>query len=155
MKILFVCLGNICRSPMAEYIMRDKLQQAGLGGIVTVDSAGTAGYHDGEDMHRETRQQLESHHISSKGFISRKVRKQDNDIYEYLVAMDDSNLSDLEALFGRDEERIFNITALLSEPEIDHIPDPWYSGNFDETYQLLDRCCSALLAKVANELPHR
>ncbi|MGR3807088.1 low molecular weight protein-tyrosine-phosphatase [Pasteurella testudinis] len=147
MKILFVCLGNICRSPMAEYILRHKLVQAGLQDWVTVDSAGTAGYHDGEDMHRGTAQMLLQHGIDKCGFIIRKVRKNDLNTFDYLIAMDNSNLADLRNMFGQ-TEKIFNITDLVPDLGIDHIPDPWYSNNFDQTYQLLDRCCDQLLDKI-------
>lgn len=71
-KILFVCLGNICRSPMAEYILRRRAAEAGIP--LEADSAGTSGWHDGEDMHRETAKILKKHGIDASGFTSRKIR---------------------------------------------------------------------------------
>lgn len=147
MKILFVCLGNICRSPMAEYILRHKLTQAGLQDWVLVDSAGTAGYHDGQDMHRGTAKMLQQHGIDKCGFISRKVRKSDVQEFDYLIAMDDSNLTDLNRLFGK-QTKIFKITELVPDLGFDHIPDPWYSDNFAQTYTLLERCCDQLLQQI-------
>ena len=147
-SVLFVCLGNICRSPMAEFIFKHKLQQAGLSKWVNVDSAGTAGWHSGEGMHCGTADMLELHNIASNCFRSRQIRKQDLANFDYIIAMDDSNLEDLERSFGKHPQQIFKITQLCPDLEKDHIPDPWYTHNFDETYRLLDRCCDALLQKV-------
>ncbi|WP_409025842.1 low molecular weight protein-tyrosine-phosphatase [Gallibacterium anatis] len=151
-RVLFVCLGNICRSPMAEFIFKHKLQQAGLSKWVNVDSAGTAGWHSGEGMHCGTADMLELHNIDSNGFCSRQIRKQDLANFDYIIAMDDSNLEDLERFFGKHPQQIFKITQLCPDLEKDHIPDPWYTHNFDETYRLLDRCCDALLQKVKQKI---
>ncbi|TDQ59378.1 protein-tyrosine phosphatase [Mesocricetibacter intestinalis] len=149
--ILFVCLGNICRSPMAEYVMRDKIKQARLDNLISCASAGTAGYHDGEDMHCGTAEMLDLHKIDSSGFVSRKVNKQDWDRFDYIIAMDDNNLHDLQHLFGVHPHKLFKITDLCPDLGIDHIPDPWYSGNFTQTYELLEQCCQALLVKLKSE----
>ncbi|SUV40950.1 Low molecular weight protein-tyrosine-phosphatase yfkJ [Avibacterium paragallinarum] len=147
-KVLFVCLGNICRSPMAEYLFREKVKQAGLADKILCDSAGTSGWHDGENMHCGTAETLELHHIDNKGFTSRKVRSKDWQDFDYLIAMDDQNLVDLEKLFGHHPEKLFQITQLCPNLGIDHIPDPWYTKNFEQTYELLDQCCDALLAMI-------
>lgn len=152
MKILFVCLGNICRSPMAEYLLRHKLKQHQLDHLVSVDSAGTAGYHDGDDMHHGTKQILQHHQINTDGFISRKVRLDDIKQYDCIIAMDNHNLKDLEQLFGQ-QAALFKVTDLDNTLGFDHIPDPWYTGDFNQTYQLLDRCCNKLIEKIKKELP--
>lgn len=132
---------------MAEYIMRAKVAQLGLQDWIITDSAGTAGYHDGEDMHYGTANMLQQHGIDHHGFTSRKVSKSDIHEFDYLVAMDDANLHDLQCLFGR-HKKIFKVTELVSDLGFNHIPDPWYSGNFEQTYQLLDRCCDQLLQQI-------
>ncbi|PJG82339.1 low molecular weight protein-tyrosine-phosphatase [Caviibacterium pharyngocola] len=150
-RILFVCLGNICRSPMAEYIMREKIRRAGLEKRIITASAGTSGWHDGEGMHCGTAEILELHNIADNGFISRKVRSKDWQNFDYLVAMDNENLRDLEALFGHHPQKLFQIATLCPTLEVDHIPDPWYTKNFAQTYALLDQCCDALLDKIRRE----
>lgn len=82
----FVCLGNICRSPMAEYILRRRAAEAGIP--LETDSAGTSGWHDGEDMHRETAKILKKYGIDASGFTSRKIRQSDATAFDYIIAMD-------------------------------------------------------------------
>ncbi|MGY4677830.1 low molecular weight protein-tyrosine-phosphatase [Pasteurella sp. P03HT] len=147
-RILFVCLGNICRSPMAEFLMREKIKQATLQNVIETSSAGTSGWHDGENMHCGTAEILDLHHIDSAGFQSRKVRSEDWSLYDYIIAMDDNNLQDLEALFGHHPDKLFKITDLCPQLDYREIPDPWYTKNFQQTYQLLDQCCDALLNKI-------
>ena len=148
-KILFVCLGNICRSPMAEYILRDMAQKRGIA--VNVASAGTSGWHDGEYMHCGTAEILDGLSIESRDFRSRKIPTDALQYYDYVIVMDDSNLRDVEKLFGRQPEKIFKITDLLpASSRYDHVPDPWYTGNFNETRAILTACCDALLTRLQN-----
>lgn len=147
-RILFVCLGNICRSPMAEFLMREKIKQATLQNEIETSSAGISGWHDGENMHCGTAEILDLHHINSAGFQSRKVRAEDWLSYDYIIAMDDANLQELEALFGHHPEKLFKITDLCPQLDCRNIPDPWYTKNFHQTYQLLDQCCNVLLSKI-------
>ncbi len=151
-NILFVCLGNICRSPMAEYLMREKIKQAKLDNVIFTDSAGTSGWHDGEDMHKRTKEVLIQKGIDASGFMSRKVTVKDWDMFDYIIAMDNNNLGELEFLFGKNVERVFNIASLCPGLTYDHIPDPWITNKFEETYQLLDQCCDKLLEKVKAKL---
>ena len=148
-KILFICLGNICRSPMAESLFRDMAAQRGIP--VQTASAGTSGWHDGEGMHCGTADVLDGLGIASQDFVSRKLKASDVRDYDYLIVMDDSNLRDVEKLFGRQPEKIFKITDLLPQSSgYDHVPDPWYTGSFNETRDILTACCDVLLTRLQN-----
>lgn len=147
-KVLFVCLGNICRSPMAEYVFRHRVQETGAGVRIESDSAGTSGWHDGENMHRGTQKVLNHHGIDTLGFTSRKVKKSDFEHFDYLIAMDDDNLAVLERLFGRHPDKLFKLTDLVPELGYDFVPDPWYTDNFDETFRLVSAGSDALLKKL-------
>ncbi len=148
-KILFVCLGNICRSPMAEFVLRQEARLAGVSEHIISQSAGTSGWHDGEDMHRGTAAMLKQHGIVPLGFTSSKVKKSDFEHFDFLIAMDDSNLAELEKLFGRHPEKMFKLTDLIPDSGYRFVPDPWHTGDFAETYQLSLAGCRALLKKLA------
>ncbi|ULJ65205.1 low molecular weight protein-tyrosine-phosphatase [Wielerella bovis] len=146
-KILFICLGNICRSPMAEYIFRDQASKHGLA--VEVASAGTSGWHNGEFMHCGTADILDGMGIDTHSFVSSQVPKNAMQIYDYLIVMDNNNLRDMEKQFGRQPEKLFKITDLLPEHSAyDHVPDPWYTGNFVETRDILTECCTILVERL-------
>lgn len=145
-KILFVCLGNICRSPMAEYLFRHIAAERGLK--TKVASAGTSGWHDGEGMHCGTADILDGLNIDSHHFISRRVQDQDFDYYDYILVMDNQNLHDMEQRFGQHPTKLFKITDLLPHSTHAFIPDPWYTHNFNETRDLLTQCCHALADKL-------
>ena len=144
-RILFVCLGNICRSPMAEFIMRDMLAQQGLATRINVDSAGTSGWHDGEDMHVGTAKILDSMGINHTGFHSSKVKASDFEYFDYLIAMDGDNLHQLEKLFGHHPDKMFVITDLVPELGYQGVPDPYFTHDFEETQNLLQAACQVLL----------
>ncbi len=145
-----VCLGNICRSPMAEYLFKAAVEKQGLGHCVSVQSAGTSGWHNGEGMHPKTAAIVKKYGMDIADFVSSQVQVDDNQHFDYLVAMDNDNLAQLEHLFGVHPDRIFKITDLINSP-YDHVPDPWHTGDFTETENLLLQSCQALLAKVCQE----
>ncbi|MCS4534193.1 low molecular weight protein-tyrosine-phosphatase [Neisseria montereyensis] len=149
-KILFVCLGNICRSPMAEYVFRHQTAQLGLSDRLTVASAGTSGWHNGENMHQGTLKKLKQQGIDPMGFTSSQVQTGDADTYDYIIAMDDNNLAELERLFGRQPDKIFKLTDLIPESGYTYVPDPWHTGNFDETFRLVSAGSQALLEKLTS-----
>lgn len=156
--ILFVCLGNICRSPMAEAVMRNLVRQEGLEDAISVDSAGTGDWHIGHPPHEGTRKILDRHGISYEGMKARLVQESDYDRFDYIVCMDAKNLRDTNTVFGSSAARgvdtrpsVFTFMELLPGRGITDVPDPYYSGNFDEVYELVEAGCKALLARVKQE----
>ena len=149
-RILFVCLGNICRSPMAEYVLRHQAAERGLSHLVETASAGTSGWHDGEGMHRGTRDELKAHGIAADGFSSRKIRREDPAHYDLIIAMDDDNLAELERQFGRRPGKQFKLTDLIPDSGYQAVPDPWYTGNFVETREIISACCRELLDRISD-----
>lgn len=148
-RILFVCLGNICRSPMAEAVMRDVVEKRGLSADIKVDSAGTSDWHQGEAPHKGTREKLKNMGISTSGMTSRPLRTSDLQ-FDYLVCMDASNVENTRRMLKSESEKIFRFLDLT--PHKKDVPDPWYTGNFDETYALCVEGCEALLDKILAEI---
>ncbi|MCV3445820.1 low molecular weight phosphotyrosine protein phosphatase [Campylobacter lari] len=144
-KIVFVCLGNICRSPMAEFIMKDLVSKANLNDKFTICSAGTSGYHDGEDMHYKTKSLLKDKDIISEPFYSRKLTEKICKENDYIIVMDNTNFKDVIKNFPDFKHKIQKITSYALELGYDEVPDPWYSGNFNETYYILSKACANLL----------
>lgn len=153
MRVLFVCLGNICRSPMAEFVLRDQAHKAGLGHIVQTASAGTSGWHNGEDMHLGTHQALSAHGISPQGFVSSQIQQADGPRYDYIVAMDDHNIAALRRiLFATDMSKVSKMTDWLVDGAHDHVPDPYYTGDFGETWRIVAAASVGLLAHIQARL---
>ena len=139
-NVLFICLGNICRSPMAEAIFRDLLAKRGLAGVVEVDSAGTSSWHEGERPHKGTLQKLAEHGISTAGMYSRPLVREDASRFDLFVCMDVSNVHDAKKIVGD----VPMITLLDNQD----VPDPYYTGDFEETYQLCVQGCKKLLESL-------
>lgn len=147
-RVLFVCMGNICRSPMAEAIFRHLVEQAGLSDRFEIDSAGTGGWHVGEPPHSGTQRVLARHNISTAGMRARQVRSADIDQFDYILVMDRENLADLGRFHPRARERAKLLLSFAPELEVDEVPDPYYNGRFDEVYQLIETACRNLLAYI-------
>ena len=150
-KVLFVCLGNICRSPMAEAVMRDLVDKRGLTSRIKIDSAGTSNYHIGEPPHRGTKAKLQEYNISTSGMKARQLRSSDLQDFDYIVCMDASNVKNtVEMLRAESDAKVFRFLDLTSHKK--DVPDPWYTGDFQETYDLCVEGCEALLAKIEQDL---
>ena len=143
-KILFICHGNICRSPLAEFVMKDLTERQGLAGKFQIASAATSREELGNDIHPGTRRVLEREGIPFSSRQARQITKSDYEAYDYIIAMDRANLRNLERLLGGDPEGKFFLFLEFAGEHRD-IADPWYTGNFDETYRDIKQGCTALL----------
>jgi protein-tyrosine phosphatase len=150
-KVLFVCLGNICRSPMAEGIFAHLVRERGLEGAYRIDSAGTGDWHVGEPPDRRAIAAAEKRGIPLPS-LCRQVRREDFEEFDLVLAMDRNNRRDLEALAPA--ERRGKIRLMREyEPAEDKgadVPDPYYGGpyEFDQVYAMLRRCCGRLLDEL-------
>jgi len=150
-KVLFVCLGNICRSPMADGVFQHKVNQAGLSKQIMVDSAGTGSWHVGESAHKGTLAVLKKHHIPYDGRARQFVRRDLSD-FDYILAMDSSNLTTIQQVMGGESDgdvRLF-LSYAKAKGIVDRetVPDPYYDNRFDEVYDLVNKGCDALLAHI-------
>ena len=145
-KVLFVCLGNICRSPMAQIIFENMIKELGIESNFEVDSAGTEGYNEmcHAGIHRGTKEILRKKGIPFIEHYSRKVRKHDYNYYDYIITMDSENIKDIQEIVGEDKDnKIKRLLDYTSTPR--NIRDPWYTGNFEETFDDVLYGCKAFL----------
>lgn len=147
-RVLFICLGNICRSPMAEAIMQHLVAEAGLTDKIVVDSVGTGDWHVGQPAHRGTREVLQRHGVSYSG-VARQITVDDLST-PYLIAMDRQNLADARALdpTGLVASRLSLLLDYGPPGGPRDVPDPYYTGDFDTVYHLIDAACQGLLKHI-------
>lgn len=142
-KIMFVCHGNICRSTMAEFVFRDMVEKAGLGDKFLIKSSATSYEEIGNPVHRGTARKLSEVGISCKGKYAEKLMPSDADKYDFFIGMDNANLRNMHSILGKGAED--KISLLLDYADGGNIADPWYTGNFDDTYDDVLKGCTALL----------
>jgi protein-tyrosine phosphatase len=146
-KVNFVCLGNICRSPMAEAVFQKMVDDAGLQSVIEVDSAGTGSWHVGESAHPGTRRVLAHHGINYNG-RARVVRQQDVvDPNSYVIAVDASTMHELQRRFG-DFPNLYLLLDFAENTSERDVPDPYYEGNFEYVYELVEDASRGLLTAV-------
>lgn len=153
LKVLFVCTGNICRSPMAEAVFQHLVNQAGLSDQFIVDSAGTEDWHAGEPAHSGTLNVLRQHHIPYHG-RSRQITPSDFSTFDYILAMDRSHLNYLQRRAGSTTAQISLFLTPAYEAglvSVQEVPDPYYNGHYSQTYELVSVGCAALLDYIRAE----
>ena len=142
-KIVFVCLGNICRSPMAEFVMKDLLKKAGRDGEFEIASRATSHEEEGNPIHRGSRRKMDEMGVPYENRYATVITRAEYDYYDLIIGMDNANVRSLMRLFGGDKDG--KIRQLLPNKEV---ADPWWTGNFDETYDDVLIGCKALLEEI-------
>lgn len=143
-KILFVCHGNICRSPMAEFIFKDLIDKKGIADRFYVASAATSYEEIGNPVYPPARKKLNKHGINPAGKVAIHMNREDYDAYDYLIGMEQMNIRNMHRIVGNDPQgKICRLLDYSKHPR--DISDPWYTGDFDRTYEDILEGCEALL----------
>lgn len=144
-RILFVCAGNICRSPMAEAIMRNMVQIRGLTHQIQVDSAGTGSWHQGRGPHPGTLAMLKSRNIPAIGLKARQIDPRDLTAHNWILVMDRENYRDVMALHPPHPDRVRLILSFHPNAPVGEVPDPYHTGQFEQVFKLLEPAITGFL----------
>ena len=146
-RILFVCHGNICRSPMAEFVMKDLVKKAGLESHFFIESAATSTEEIGNDVYPPAKRKLAEHDISCKGKTARQMTRADYQRFDLLIGMDDWNIRNMTRIVGGDPEskihKLLDYTTRRGD-----VADPWYTGDFEATWRDVEEGCKELLKSL-------
>ena len=142
-KIMFVCHGNICRSTMAEFVLKDMVKKLGISDEFYIASSATSREEIGNPVHHGTRKILKEHGISCDGKVAVQLTKKDYETYDYIIPMDTMNVRNINRIIGNDS--LGKVKKLLDFADGGDIADPWYTGNFQDTYRDVITGCKALL----------
>ena len=146
-RILFVCHGNICRSPMAEFVMKDLVEKAGVAQQFQIESAATSTEEIGNSVYPPARRKLAEHGISCQGKTARQMTRLDYGRYDLLIGMDSWNIRNMRAISGGDPEgKIRMLMDYTNRPG--DVADPWYTGDFEATWRDVLEGCEALLSQL-------
>lgn len=148
-RVLFICHGNICRSPMAEYILKDLVEKAGMAEDFEIASAATSTEEIGNDLYPPARRILFNKGIKYGYRKARQITKKDYEYYDFVIAMDENNLRNLKRLLGEDTEHKISLMMDYAGKHRD-VADPWYTGDFETTYNDITEGCKGFLASKIN-----
>lgn len=145
-RILFICHGNICRSPMAEFVMKDMAAKAGRTEDFFIESAATSSEELGNPVYPPARKILREHGIDCSGKTARRIVREDYDMYDMLICMDERNMGNMRKVFGSDPEgKIHKLLDFTDRPG--DVADPWYTGDFEATWRDVTEGCENILKR--------
>ena len=149
-SVLFVCYGNICRSPLAEFVFKDMVEKKGLMGKIYVESAGTSGDHIGDPVDRRSAAVMKKHGIACDGKKSRQLTIRDFVDFDYVIAMDDDNMYAISRLCPNPGS--CTVKKLMDYAGGGIVDDPYFTLDFDKAYEDIDKGCRGLLAEIEKKL---
>ena len=144
-KILFICHGNICRSPMAEFVMKDMVRKRGLEAEFEIASAATIREEIGNPVYPPARRKLAEHGIGCAGHHARQMTRADYDHYDLIICMDHANIRNVQRITGGDPKHKLRLLLDYTDRPGEEVADPWYTGNFDATWRDVTDGCEGLL----------
>ena len=145
--VAFVCLGNICRSTMAQAIIRQRLKERGISDVI-VHSRGTGRWNLGEPPHQGTQKILKQHHIPFDGIVSELFEPDDD--FDYIIAMDQSNVNNIKSINPNLKGQLFKLLEFSNMEETD-VPDPYYTNNFEGVYDMVQSSCDNLIDFIVKD----
>jgi protein-tyrosine phosphatase len=150
-RVMFVCAGNICRSPMAEAVFRHLVTDAGLAEQFEIASSGTGGWHVGERPHPGTQAVLQRNHVPLDDKRAQQLGRADFQHYDYILVADEENLQDIQFRYNPTHPKLWRLLEFAPESGKLNVPDPYYSGGFDEVYELVLAGSTGLLAYIREQ----
>ncbi|MDO5389163.1 MAG: low molecular weight protein-tyrosine-phosphatase [Clostridia bacterium] len=147
-KVMFVCHGNICRSPMAEFVLKHMVKERGIDKDFIINSSATSFEEIGNGIHRGTKKKLYEEGIYCGKHRAVRLEKSDYDAYDLIIAMDSNNLRNIEKITGIDKDKKVHLLLDFTDRKGESIADPWYTGNFNKTYEDICEGCRGLLNEI-------
>ncbi len=151
-RILFVCHGNICRSPMAEFVMKDMVKKRGLESLFEIASAAASREETGNPVYPPARRKLAEHGIGCSGHHARQMTKGDYEYYDLIVCMDRANVRSVQRIAGGDPDNRIRLLLDYAGRPGQEVADPWYTGDFDETWDDVTEGCEGMIKELAAAL---
>lgn len=145
-KVMFICHGNICRSPMAEYIFKKMVRDEGIEDKFFIASAATSYEEIGNDIYPPAKRELRNRGVPFESRSARRITKEEYKDYDYIIAMDSNNIQNPKYIFDDKDKKVYKLLEFLGSS--DDVADPWYYGNFDKTFDDIERGCKALLKYI-------
>ena len=150
-RVMFVCHGNICRSPMAEFIMKKLVSDSGLSDSISISSSAVSAEELGNAIYPPARAELAKHGIGCGGKTAVQLRKSDYEKYDYFIGMDTSNIRNMNRIFGSDRDgKIYKLLTFAGRG--DDVSDPWYSRDFSTAYNDIEEGCKGLIRHLKGEI---